>query len=154
MIMSETTKSILVYLSLLLGVGIIIFVVLQVGSKLQAPFSIGGRWKLELSNHELGTCTALLIAQSGLTLEIHQSGPHLQMIFPIDSTNLIFDGHLDGFQFKSITGGDAELILSGSLDRQSEPDLLSATLTGGDCQTPVSLIGTRQEDRLLIGGGH
>lgn len=152
--MSETTKSILVYFSTLLGVGIIIFVVLQIGSKLQAPASVGGRWKLEPSNNQLALCVDLPMTQTEVTLEIHQSGSHLQMILPIDSTNLIFNGRLDGLQFNTMTGGDAALVFSGSLDRQSETDILSATLAGTDCQIPVSLIGVRMEERLLSEGGH
>ncbi len=152
--MSETSKSILVYMTLLVGVGVIIFVVIQVVSKLQAPASIGGYWEFQLPDYELASCAALPDTTTKLTLEIQQSGTHLQMILPVDTNVLVFDGHIDGFTFEAKTSSEDQLVLHGDLDRQSQPHLVTVTLVGDDCLMPVSFMALRQEDRLTSDGGH
>lgn len=152
--MTETTKSILVYISLIAFVAVIIIVILQIGSKIQAPASIGGQWQVIASTDELADCLQLTQSQPELFLQIQQSGPHLQIYFPADTKANLLDGHIEGFRFETKSSRDDQLFLQGNLNRAVQPNTISATLSGEGCQDPISFTGVRQAGSAVNTGGH
>ena len=126
---------------------------LHLGSRLQAPASIGGEWQLELTPSAINEagCATLPDAAVQPSLEILQSGTHLILELNIGE-EMSLRGRLDELTITTIQSGTAAF--QATVDRQSEPDRLAGTLTLPTCRKMLAFTGSRQPHTLKDAGGH
>lgn len=134
-------KSISHYL-LMVGIPLLgVLVILQLGTRLKAPVSVRGEWKLEIS----GSRDCLLSGQpaEAPVLKISQSGPDLQLDFSSQPGEKLAS-KLDGQTLRTVgTDGETTLALVATINRDSEPDRLEADITAPGCPAPVHFSATR-----------
>jgi hypothetical protein len=126
-------KSLLIYLVLVGGPLAGLFGILRAGSRLQAPPSVGGAWRMEAPPFAAGPDDAYTVA------EISQSGVHVEV--RIDGS--LFDGTVRGDSLVATTKARAErrgepvglcgpargITLRARLDRAAEPDRMTAVFS-------------------------
>ena len=148
-------KSIVVYL-LFVGIPILMVIgVLQLGSNLKPPISVGGVWNVEVPAQTANLCGITAFHSDQPALTISQSGSNLQLTFN-DEAKTSLPGVLED---TNGTSGDRslatitarvsnsqELTLRATVDRASTPNRLRAELSAAGCPSGavVSFTATRQ----------
>jgi hypothetical protein len=123
-----------------------IWVIIRLGSGLQAPMSVEGTWELELTQPEVAAqCEGLSGWVAQPKMRINQSGPDLTI--QLNNTfRTTFSGKLIGATFAAVADGPANtgeiMQLSAQIDRTGEPDRLQGLLTNAKCGASVQVIGT------------
>jgi hypothetical protein len=143
-------KAILHYLALV-GLPILgILGLLQLGSSLQAPASIGGIWLLQPADAEVqnADCAKLFTETAVPTLLISQSGIFLQLTMNT-TEKLTLTGRLTGLE---VVAEADTAVFQATINRESEPDSLTGKLLIPPCT--LSLTGLRQPELQTAIGGH
>lgn len=126
---------------------------LKLGSTLQAPASIGGTWLLQWQNDSLANCGNLFDSAVSPLLTISQSGTHLVLeLNTLEKTSL--KATFNDLTITTNGSGAETAVFQATVDRQSEPNQLTGTLTLPQCPTPLSLVGIRQPKQAATTGGH
>jgi hypothetical protein len=152
-------KSLLIYLLLVGGPLAGLFGILHAGSRLEAPPSIGGAWRMEAPPFAAGP------EEGETTIEISQSGEHVEL--RIDGA--LFDGKVRGDSIVAATKARAErrgepvdlcgplrgITMRARLDRAAEPDRMTAvfSLPASTGCTPSTVQAVRMP-ALKREGGH
>jgi hypothetical protein len=146
-------KAVLHYFFLVTAPILGILALLHLGSRLQAPASIGGEWHLELTPSAINEagCATLLDPAVQPSLEILQSGTHLILELNIGE-EMSLRGRLDNLAITTIQPDTA--VFQATVDRQSEPDRLAGNLTFPNCGQLLTFTGIRQRHIVKEAGGH
>lgn len=148
-------KSIVMYL-LLVGIPVLLVIgVLQFGSSLTPPISVGGVWNVEVPAQTANLCGITAFHSDQPALTISQSGSNLQLTFN-DEAKTSLSGVLEDTNGTSGDRSQAtitarvsnsqELTLRATVDRASTPNRLRAELNAAGCPSGavVSFTATRQ----------
>jgi hypothetical protein len=127
--------------------------ILRLGSRLQAPASVGGHWTLHLTfpNQPDAVCAPSWLGTGSTELVISQSGPELTLTWNSLSP-ITFKGELSGVTIHAASKDAPGWRLVAEVDRQADPDVLKGTLVSETCAGSIQLGGVRQpHDTSLTG---
>jgi len=125
-----------------------VFGILSLGTHLDAPASVKGKWAIEAQQFIPGneTCGGSLDWEEYSTLTMIQSGPDLEITLG-DTYHTLLMGSLMGeiiiAKEKHPHGTTRGMELEGKVDRQPEPDRLEATLTLPRCGSSLQVTAIR-----------
>lgn len=119
--------------------------ILRLGSRLQAPASVGGHWTLHLTfpNRPDPVCALDWLGTGSTELVISQSGPELTLTWKAPGP-ITFKGELSGLTIHAVSKDAPGWQLEAEVDRHADPDVLTGTLTSETCAGVIQLDGARQ----------
>jgi hypothetical protein len=148
-------RLILTYL-ILVGIPIVLILgVLQLGSHLEAPASVGGTWVVSPTpqDNESKECEALLVPGGLMQWIILQSGPWLE-IRVTGNSQISLEGELSGTTITANSDDPDKRSLSiqvqAVVDRNAEPDRLEGTILTNYCSQPVVIKGVRSSSQASV----
>lgn len=121
-----------------------LLIILRLGSRLQAPVSVGGNWSLEPPSN--AACSGFRAFITAETIQIVQSGPHLVLTLD-DESHTQLRGNLEGAAMQvAVTrpAGQDGIQLIAQVDRSVDPNRLEGQVTQVGCQDPLLIHATRQ----------
>jgi hypothetical protein len=135
--MGSSLKTIIYYL-IMMGLPLLgVLFILQIGSTLHAPVSVGGDWQLSINKNpgcQLADATLLRISQSGPNLFISMSG----------QPDISLAGRLDGQELHTNSlSAETTLELTAVIHREVDPNRLEGAITVTNCPAPVLFSATR-----------
>jgi hypothetical protein len=136
-------KKLLLYLGMISVPLLGLLGILKLGSRLQAPASVGGQWTLESPSGP--ACDSFQAFLQSETIHIAQSGPHL-VITLVDKDHTQLRGELDGETVRAAIHRPAALQavqLTARVDRSADPDRFQGQVTDANCSGALVLEGTR-----------
>ena len=127
--------------------------ILRLGSRLQAPASVGGHWTVYLAfpNQPSPVCALAWLGTGSTELVISQSGPELTLTWNAPSP-ITFKGELSGFTIHAVSKDAPRWQLAAEVDRHADRDVLMGTLTSETCAGSIQLDGVRQPHAASLTG--
>jgi hypothetical protein len=140
--------------------------VLRVGHALEAPTSVGGRWKMETGGKLAAAISCGPAPEADpIVLRVGQSGPHLRMELR-DGTTVPLRGDIDGNDVTAESpqtkprnrkpGESPTVHLKAQVDRDAKPQALAGTLQVEGCDAagnaPPSDVPFRAVREVTNGG--
>ena len=149
-------KSIILYL-LFVGIPVLMVIgVLQLGSSLKPPISVGGVWNVEVPAQTANLCGITAFHSDQPALTISQSGSNLQLTFNdeaktslsgvLEDTNVTAGDRSHATITARVSNSQEPTLLRANVDRTSMPNRLRAELSAAGCPSGavVSFNATRQ----------
>ena len=136
-----------------------VLLVLRLGQNLTPPISVGGAWLMEAPTQMLieSGCTIAPEGVEPLTLTISQSGPNLVLTLDTNPRTTLAGVITDARVVANTPRASANAWatqLEATLDRQTDPDRLSGSLTVSGCSTAISFTAIRQSTPLMGAVNH
>jgi hypothetical protein len=150
-------KAIITYL-ILVGLPILgILGVLQIGSDLIAPVSVGGVWEVTMTSQSPMNvnCGRLQTADKPMQMNVIQSGPFL--VLQLDgSEQIVLEGTLSDTTLAASTkaGGSrpSSLQIQAVIDSLAQPDQMHGTMLDIQCSQVITLRAVRLSREASKGG--